>query len=77
MRHYRSVMVLSTQLTIPKCKLVSLGNDTKKNSSHIYNCCFCFVFDAFLKLYTGLAAINAATLSASVLSPNALYAFSM
>ncbi|PHM29735.1 hypothetical protein Xbud_00273 [Xenorhabdus budapestensis] len=77
MRHYRSVMVLSTQLTIPKFKLVSLGDDTKKQKTADIHTTAVFVFDAFLKLYTGLAAINAATLSASALSPNALYAFSI
>ncbi len=33
MRHYRLVMVLSTQLTILKFKLVSLGNDAKKTAA--------------------------------------------
>ncbi len=35
MRHYRLVMVLSTQLTIPEFKLVSLGNDAKKQQLYI------------------------------------------
>ncbi|QTL38965.1 hypothetical protein HGO23_13975 [Xenorhabdus budapestensis] len=50
MRHYRSVMVLSTQLTIPKFKLVSLGDDTKKQKTADIHTTAVFVFDAFLKL---------------------------